>query len=193
MSLINRRQSVAHQPRLDRQAPSADCYDPSATPLALPARAAVTFRWQRRTLSPSPTDRNALPRAALGGGGPGGGPSPRLAGHQARRKARGAGGARCPAVRGECPAPAAAQVEARMPFALDGLPGSTPRRPRSVAGRGRAFGACCFAGKLRSPAGADPVPRWPRSLTPTSFPTSTPTSFPTRRGGVPLVSLAERI
>jgi hypothetical protein len=25
-------------------------------------------------------------------------------------------------------------------------------RPQSVAGRGRAFGACCFAGKLRSPA-----------------------------------------
>jgi hypothetical protein len=24
------------------------------------------------------------------------------------------------------------------------------RRPRSVAGEGRAFGACCFAGKLRS-------------------------------------------
>jgi hypothetical protein len=40
----------------------------------------------------------------------------------------------------------------RTRFALDGLPGTTPRRPRSVAGRGRAFGACCFAGKLRSPA-----------------------------------------
>ena len=25
-------------------------------------------------------------------------------------------------------------------------------RPRSVAGSGRAFGACCFPGKLRSPA-----------------------------------------
>ena len=28
--------------------------------------------------------------------------------------------------------------------------GTTPCRPRSVEGRGRAFGACCFAGKLRS-------------------------------------------
>jgi hypothetical protein len=36
------------------------------------------------------------------------------------------------------------------PFVLDGLLGTTPRRPRSVAGEGRAFGACCFAGKLRS-------------------------------------------
>jgi hypothetical protein len=56
------------------QAHMAGCYDPSATPFALPARAAVTFRWQRRTPSPSPTDRNALPRAALGGGGSGGRP-----------------------------------------------------------------------------------------------------------------------
>jgi hypothetical protein len=49
--------------------------------------------------------------------------------------------------------PAAAQLPTASPFALDRLPGITPRRPRSVAGRGRAFGACCFAGKLRSPAG----------------------------------------
>jgi hypothetical protein len=48
--------------------------------------------------------------------------------------------------------PAAAQLQAAYPFVLDGLPGTTPRRPRSVAVRGRAFGACCFAGKLRSPA-----------------------------------------
>jgi hypothetical protein len=46
------------------------------------------------------------PRAVLGGGGSGGEAAPpRLAGHQARRKARGAVGARCPAVKGECPAP----------------------------------------------------------------------------------------
>jgi hypothetical protein len=81
--------------------------------------------------------------------------------------------------------PAAVQVEARRPFALDGLPGTTPCRPRSVAGEGRAFGACCFAGKLRSPAGPDPVPSWPRRLTPTSFSTSIPTSFPTRPDCVP--------
>ena len=49
--------------------------------------------------------------------------------------------------------PATAQVPTAQPFVLDGLPGTTPCRPRSVAGRGRAFGACCFAGKLRSPAG----------------------------------------
>src|SRR5688572_17529178 len=49
--------------------------------------------------------------------------------------------------------PAAAQAPTVEPFVLDGLPGTTPRRPRWVAGEGRAFGACCFAGKLRSPAG----------------------------------------
>jgi len=61
------------------------------------------------------------------------------------------------------------------PFVLDGLPGTTPRRPRSVAGRGRAFGACCFAGKLRSPAGPARCHRGRGGLTPTSFPTSFPT------------------
>jgi hypothetical protein len=94
-----------------------------------------------------------------------------------------------PASRANVRHPAAAQLPTAQPFVLDGLPGTTPRRPRSVAGCGRAFGACCFAGKLRSSAGASPVPRWPRSLTPTSF----PTSCPTRRGGVPLVSLTEHI
>jgi hypothetical protein len=70
------------------------------------------------------------------------------------------------------------------------------RRPRSVARRGRAFGACCFAGKLRSPAHASgdaaTRPNF-RAATSTSFPTSTSTSFPTRWGCVPLASLAERI
>jgi hypothetical protein len=89
--------------------------------------------------------------------------------------------------------PAAAQLPTAQPFVLDGLPGTTPRRPRSVAGWGRAFGACCFAGKLRSPAGPGREPPWPGQLTPTSFSTSTPTSFPTRWGGVPLVSLTEHI
>ena len=83
-----------------------------------------------------------------------------------------------------------------QPFVLDGLPGTPPRQPRSVAGWGRAFGACCFAGKLRSPAHASgdaaTRPNF-RAATPTSFPTSTPTSFPTRWGCVPLASLAERI
>jgi hypothetical protein len=58
-------------------------------------------------------------------------------------------------------------------------------RPPAVAGEGRAFGACCIAGKLRSPAGPSPSP--PVAKAPD------PTSFPTRRGGVPLASLAERI
>ena len=48
-------------------------------------------------------------------------------------------------------------------------------RPRSVAGWRRAFGACCFAGKLRSPAGPGPVPRWLRRLTPTLISTLIPT------------------
>jgi hypothetical protein len=58
---------------------------------------------------------------------------------------------------------------------LTGCPGTTPRRPRSVAGWGRAFGACCFAGKLRSPAGSGPVPPWPRPATPTLVGTLVPT------------------
>ena len=65
-----------------------------------------------------------------------------------------------------------------------------------MAGEGRAFGACCFAGKLRSPAHeSDDTATRPnfRAATPTSFPTSTPTSFPTHWGCVPLASLAERI
>jgi hypothetical protein len=49
--------------------------------------------------------------------------------------------------------PATAQLPTASPFVLDGLPGTPLRRPRSVAGCGRAFGACCFAGELRSPAG----------------------------------------
>ena len=75
--------------------------------------------------------------------------------------------------------PATAQLPTAQPFVLDGLPGTTPCRPRSVAGEGRAFGACCFAGKLRSPAGPALAALRRSGLTPTSFPTSTPTSFPT--------------
>ena len=53
--------------------------------------------------------------------------------------------------------PAPAQLPTAYPFALDGRPGTTARRPRSVAGEGRAFGASCFAGKLRSLV----IPPWP--------------------------------
>jgi hypothetical protein len=71
---------------------------------------------------------------------------------------------------------------------LTACPGPGGRRPRLVAGGGRACGACCFAGQLRSPA-----PRTGRRGAPgplgaddlTSFPTSTPTSFPTRWGTYP--------
>jgi hypothetical protein len=51
----------------------------------------------------------------------------------------------------------------------------------AVAGRGRAFGACCCASKLRSPAGPALAAFGRGGLT--------PTSFPTRRGGVPLASV----
>jgi hypothetical protein len=90
-------------------------------------------------------------------------------------------------------APPSRRVRPPASIALDRDPGQPPaRRPRSVAGEGRAFGACCFAGKLRSPAHAsgDAATR-PNFRTAT--PTSTPTSFPTRWGCVPLASLVERI
>jgi hypothetical protein len=51
-------------------------------------------------------------------------------------------------------------------------------RPWSWRDRGRAFGACCFAGKLRSPAGLTMVSRGRGGLD--------PTLVPTRRGRVPL-------
>jgi hypothetical protein len=58
-----------------------------------------------------------------------------------------------------------------------------PRQPATVGGGwvGRAFGACCFAGKLRSPARPPGDPACPaqlRGLDPTSMGTSTPTAFP---------------
>jgi hypothetical protein len=48
--------------------------------------------------------------------------------------------------------PATAQVEAVKPFVLDRLPGTTPAGHSPWSVEGRAFGACCFASKLRSPA-----------------------------------------
>jgi hypothetical protein len=85
---------------------------------------------------------------------------------------------------------AAAQVQAAGPFVLDGLPGTTPagHLPWSVVGR--AFGACCFAGKLRSPAPPTGEPRssgpW-APATPTSMGTSTPTAFPAPQMAYPSV------
>jgi hypothetical protein len=81
---------------------------------------------------------------------------PRHAGHRARRKARGADGRDARPSRANVRHPAAVQLPTAYPFVLDGLPGTTPCRPRSVAGRGRAFGTCCFAGKLRSPCRSGP-------------------------------------
>jgi hypothetical protein len=86
--------------------------------------------------------------------------------------------------------PAAAQAPTAQPFVLDGLPGTRPCRPRSVAGRGRTFGACCFAGNLRGPGGPGPaqVPPWPRRSTPTLVGTLVPTPatrVPPRRPGAP--------
>jgi hypothetical protein len=83
--------------------------------------------------------------------------------------------------------------------------------PRAVAGGGRGFGACCFAGKLRSSAPPAERPSLPgpaggrrplrHSLRqPYVNPTSTlrqpyvnPTSTPTRPGCVPLASVAEGV
>ena len=48
--------------------------------------------------------------------------------------------------------PAAAQVPTPRPFVLDGLPGTPAAGHPGWLVVGRAFGACCFAGKLRSPA-----------------------------------------
>jgi hypothetical protein len=77
---------------------------------------------------------------------------------------RGAVGARCPAVKRECPAPATVQVHTAQPFALDGLPGTTPAGHPPWSGGGRAFGACCFAGRLRSPAPPTGRPTQPAQL-----------------------------
>jgi hypothetical protein len=44
---------------------------------------------------------------------------------------------------------ATAQVQAAGPFVLDGLPGTPLAGHSPWLGGGRAFGACCFAGKLQ--------------------------------------------
>jgi len=71
------------------------------------------------------------------------------------------------------------------------LTGTTAsRRPRSVTRWGRAFGACCFASKLRSPGGPGPAPPWPRPWTPTLVGTLVPTRVPTPATRVPPHRLA---
>ncbi len=88
--------------------------------------------------------------------------------------------------------PVAAQVDAVKPFVLDGLPGATPAGHSAWSVVGRAFGACCFAGKLRSPAPPTGEPRVPGptqdrcpTATPTPFPTRIPTAIGTPAGCVP--------
>ena len=171
---------------------SASCYDPSATPLALPVGLCYVPLATPHA-EPSPTDRNALPRAALGGGGSGGRPSPRLAGHQARRKAGGAGGARCPAVKGECPAPRRRAGPTAAHSSLTACPDHAP--PATVGGgEGTRLRRVLLRWQAPQPCSTHrATPPGRRPATPTSFPTSTPTSFPTRWGCVPLASLAERI
>ena len=67
---------------------------------------------------------------------------------------------------------------------LDGVPKARPPAScpatygggagRVARGWGRAFGACCCAGKLRSPAGLGPDPPWPGRLDPSVNPSVNP-------------------
>jgi hypothetical protein len=60
-----------------------------------------------------------------------------------------------------------AAAEAGTTSSLDGAdrdPSRPPDSGRSPWREGTAFRACCFAGKLRSPAGSDPLSPWPRTL-----------------------------
>ena len=97
--------------------------------------------------------------------------SPRRTGHQDHPGSGGAGGASCPAVKGECPAPAAAQVEARRPFTLDGLPGTTARagHRRWQGGDAPSARAASLASSAALPVLAH-SPRWPRRSTPYAGP-----------------------
>jgi len=84
--------------------------------------------------------------------------------------------------------PAAAQVDAVKPFVLDGLPGTTLAGYWRWSVVGRAFGACCSAGKLRSPASPTGKPRLPGSLVaadPYGIPYVNPYGIPCATGGVP--------
>ena len=129
-------------------------------------------------------------------GGPGGGPSPRpgcrlLAPRLVVRLGR---DARLSSANVRLPA--AAQVDAVSPFVLDSLPGSPPAGHAPWSVEGRAFGACCFAGKLRSPAPPAGDATYPARLeggSPTLVSTLVPTLISTRAGCVPLASVAEGI
>jgi hypothetical protein len=209
------RRSCAAALALSTPAPTVAC-----TPTSRPLAAGVTAIWSAVGMSgapaPSPggyrcgaerpthvsrsssqrSQRRWQPPAAAtcrGGGCRGGGsPPPGVLAHRIAGRLVVPTGRAARRSRANVQHPAAAQLPMAQPFALDGLPGTTPRRPRSVAGEDAPSAR---AASLASSAALSfrPGCPWPDALTPTSFPTSTPTSFPTRRGGVPLASLAERI
>jgi hypothetical protein len=85
--------------------------------------------------------------------------------------------------------PDPAADESSRPIALDRDPGQPPAtRPRTVAGWGRAFGACCFAGKLRSPApplGRQPHPAQPGGGDPYASPYASPYARRWRTPSIP--------
>jgi hypothetical protein len=61
---------------------------------------------------------------------------------------------------------------------LTACPGTTPRRPRLVAGEGRAFGACCFAGKLPQPCRSRPRATVAEAVDPYAGPYAEPYAGP---------------
>jgi hypothetical protein len=129
--------------------------------------------------APVSTVRNALRRAALEGGGSGGRSLPPACWPPGSPEGSWCRHGAMPGRQGRMsgtPPPRRSPRRSHSPLTAC----SGPRRAGHGRwrGRGRAFGACCFAGKLRSPAGPGPAPPWPRRLDPTSFPTSIPTAFP---------------
>jgi hypothetical protein len=109
-------------------------------------------------------------------GVPGGGPSPGVLATWIARALVVQTGQRCPAVKRECLAPRRSAGPAALPFVLDGLPGPTPAGHSPWSVDGRAFGVCCFAGKLRSPAGPSLGPPWSGQPDPWSVPWVNPWS-----------------
>ena len=77
--------------------------------------------------------------------------SPRRTGRMDRPGPRGADGAAMPGRQARMSGSPPRRRSSGQPFVLDGRPGTplADHSPRSV--EGRAFGACCSAGKLRSP------------------------------------------
>jgi hypothetical protein len=154
------------------------------------------------TIEASPWPRRRRPE-----GGPGGGPSPPAYWPPACRGTRGTAAAPLPQSQARWDGRARRLLDqdgrrrrhhpanevGRLPRSrLTETPASR-RPPATVSGgEGRAFGACCFAGKLRSPADPGPVPSWAEAVAPTLDPTRNPTPatrVPLRRpeAGSPLV------